>query len=599
MRFTRFKITNFRGIKHVELALDRQPQTNVYTLVGLNESGKSTILHALHWFREPSGYIANDLMPKALRANFNGQVSVKAWVDVSAEDDAEIGRILAQHGYTKVDAISEVNIERQFTFVHSTVQTQNFIWSLLPQVKKQKGRKNPITLKGNDAAWQALVKHIQEHMLPPIVYYENFLFDFPDRIYVDWATGAMPAQQVQYRHVLQDVLTSLGMGLTIEKHLVERHESGERADLENIQAVLDQAGAQLTDVVITAWRQIVKSTDQKLEVTLGHGLETDDKGTYVQLKVKEGKHTFYIRERSLGFRWFFGFILFTHFRTFRDNSRRNALFLLDEPASNLHPAAQTKLLSAFDALPNNQLVIYSTHSHHMINPAWLSGAYVIRNAGHSYQGLDLGYNASMTDVQAQRYYHFAAQHPDETDLYRPILDALEHRPGPLEKIPDLVVVEGKNDYFTLHYMAEVQKLGSVPNVFPATGADKVDYVVALYLGWGRNFIVLVDDDRAGRATSARLVRQFGDVVKRRVFSLADVDSSWAGMSMEDLFDAPDQEAVTGATFPGASYEKSKFNTSLARLYIEKGSIAISKPTTARFKRLLKFCEKQVADLGSE
>lgn len=597
MRYTRFRIENFRGIKSLALALDRQPQTHVHTLVGLNESGKSSILLALNWFRSPTAYDESDLMPKALRANFNGVISVSATLSMSDDDDREIGRVLSQHGYAKLSAIRELTIERKYTYVDSAVTQRQKLWSgVTPEVKKQKSRKRPSRLSANDTAWKALVEHIEERMLPPVVYYENFLFDIPDRIYLSWATGKMPPEQVQYREVVQDVLTSLGMGLTVDKHLVGRFDAGDasRSDLENIQAVLDRASGQLTEVVISAWRQIVKNSDQRLEVSLGNGLEQDEKGVFLQLKVKEGIHTFYIRERSLGFRWFFGFILFTHFRTYRDNARRNALFLLDEPASNLHPAAQTKLLSAFAALPNNQLVIYSTHSHHMINPEWLSGAYVVRNTGHSYEGLDLRYNASMTDVRAERYYQFAAHHPNETDLYRPILDVLEYRPGPLEMIPEIVVVEGKFDFYALRYMAAIQNATDrSPNVYPATGKDKVDAIVATYLGWGRRFVVLLDDDRGGRETQSRLVRRFGDVVRDRVLTFADIDPRWKNFQMEDMFEEGDRHAIANTTFPGASFEKGKFNTSLMRLFIEREKVALSIKTRNRFKKLLSVLHARV------
>jgi len=57
------------------------------------------------------------------------------------------------------------------------------------------------------------------------------------------------------------------------------------------------------------------------------------------------------------------------------------LFLLDEPASNLHSTAQAQLLKSFEKLPS---LIYTTHSHHMINPKWLEGTYVVKNEGLNY-----------------------------------------------------------------------------------------------------------------------------------------------------------------------------------------------------------------------
>ncbi|MBU4374660.1 MAG: AAA family ATPase, partial [Euryarchaeota archaeon] len=42
MKFTEFKIKNFKGIENITINLDKSPNANIYTLVGLNESGKTT-----------------------------------------------------------------------------------------------------------------------------------------------------------------------------------------------------------------------------------------------------------------------------------------------------------------------------------------------------------------------------------------------------------------------------------------------------------------------------------------------------------------------------------------------------------------------------
>lgn len=43
MRFSKFEITNFRGIQSATLDLSRVPNEAVNVLVGLNESGKTTV----------------------------------------------------------------------------------------------------------------------------------------------------------------------------------------------------------------------------------------------------------------------------------------------------------------------------------------------------------------------------------------------------------------------------------------------------------------------------------------------------------------------------------------------------------------------------
>jgi predicted ATP-dependent endonuclease of OLD family len=50
MKFTYFEIKEFRGIQRTRLDLAAIPNSHIYTLVGLNESGKSTILEAINHF---------------------------------------------------------------------------------------------------------------------------------------------------------------------------------------------------------------------------------------------------------------------------------------------------------------------------------------------------------------------------------------------------------------------------------------------------------------------------------------------------------------------------------------------------------------------
>lgn len=50
MRYTHFEIENFKGIASLRLDLDSAPLSNIHTLVGLNESGKTTVLEAMDYF---------------------------------------------------------------------------------------------------------------------------------------------------------------------------------------------------------------------------------------------------------------------------------------------------------------------------------------------------------------------------------------------------------------------------------------------------------------------------------------------------------------------------------------------------------------------
>jgi len=106
VRFTDFKIRNFRGIINAHLPLSGKPDSRVHTLVGLNESGKTTILEAINHFSsktenlealELEGYNITDqnsLIPVSKRANFNDQVKISGTIELNAKDEKEIAREL-------------------------------------------------------------------------------------------------------------------------------------------------------------------------------------------------------------------------------------------------------------------------------------------------------------------------------------------------------------------------------------------------------------------------------------------------------------------------------------------------------------------------
>jgi AAA15 family ATPase/GTPase len=103
MRHIFFEVKNYRGIGTVKLDLAGPPSPPVFTLVGLNESGKTTILEAINSFShrddlnplDVPGYTTRDvheLIPISQRSNFNGTISITAGFSCDPEDELAIAR---------------------------------------------------------------------------------------------------------------------------------------------------------------------------------------------------------------------------------------------------------------------------------------------------------------------------------------------------------------------------------------------------------------------------------------------------------------------------------------------------------------------------
>lgn len=61
MKYTRFSVQNFKGIKSAELRLEGP---RIVSIVGLNESGKTTLLEAIHSFRPDKSGIMEQTPPR-------------------------------------------------------------------------------------------------------------------------------------------------------------------------------------------------------------------------------------------------------------------------------------------------------------------------------------------------------------------------------------------------------------------------------------------------------------------------------------------------------------------------------------------------------
>lgn len=168
-------------------------------------------------------------------------------------------------------------------------------------------------------------------------------------------------------------------------------------------------GRTITTTIFDGWDRIFGRRPAAQEVQLE--ARTDGDEPFLELSIKGSDGYYDLSERSLGFRWFFMFLLMTSFHGFEGEDGSPALFLLDEPASNLHSTAQAELLKSFETLVEKCDLVYTTHSHHLIDVRWLDSAYIVKNAAlgsldmADYVNQRIGSN---TAISATTYRRFVA-----------------------------------------------------------------------------------------------------------------------------------------------------------------------------------------------
>jgi ABC-type branched-subunit amino acid transport system ATPase component len=548
MRYKSFRIRNFKGIKDTTVQLTSAGGPSIFAFVGLNESGKTTILEAIHSFspdkatsrlvggNEETGVPYNKRVPRHLLSSFTGYVSVEATLEISHREKELIAAAMKRDLDLIVDPVSiptEIVFDRQQKFERGDFKANYFTLRTELQVKNSKQKKwRSLTI--NTEEWKS-VRDLIFSISPDISYFPTFVFDFPERIFL---TGRGGAVHRFYKSVFQDILDYDGKGYKIDEDILRRlrHEDlvipwlqfwaswNERDDRTKIQHVMDRAGATVTKVVFGRWNEIFKENTKGKEIFIvpevlegekrdanGAITKTNEHDLSVKFEIRDGTRRFYVNDRSLGFRWFFAFMLFTQFRVARAQTRP-LLFLFDEPAANLHAAAQQKLIDSFPEIAKGEHALaYTTHSHYMIEPRWLEQTFIVTNRADAPTESMLeeaSLDDESLDINVTTYRAFVNAHPSQTSYFQPILDRLEVVPSRFDLQKSSVVVEGKSDYYILRYAIQCFKLKGL-NMIPGVGAGTFGALVALSLGWGLNSLFILDGDKQGKKERERYIKEYG------------------------------------------------------------------------------------------
>lgn len=611
MRYKSFRIRNFKGIKDTTVSFETVAGANVFAFVGLNESGKTTILEAIHSFSpdhatsellggdDEISVPVRDRVPRHMLSQFTGDVSVRAYLQVTPSDIEAIAKKLELDHEIIIDRSSlggDLSLERVQRFERGDFKKRYFTLHAKPHIKtgKQKKWRKPTTEEN------ITIRNAVYSFTPDIAYFPTFVFDFPERIYLTDRGGVVDQF---YRAVFQDILDFDKNGQTIEQDIIRRIRREKMVvpwinflplwatadDRDKIQHVMDRASAAVTKLVFGRWNRIFNEDVRGKEVMIsfevvegekanekGVLLKTEEHDVAIQFKIKDGIRRFNVNDRSLGFRWFFSFMLFTQFRVSRSTSRP-LLFLFDEPASNLHAAAQQKLIESFPEVARGEHVLaYTTHSHYMIEPKWLEQTFIVTNRSDdptSSIADEISLDDESLDIRATTYRSFVNDNPSQTSYFQPILDRLAVTPSRFDYRSNSVVVEGKSDYYIIRYAKELFGGGEL-SIIPGVGAGTFGALAALHAGWNLNFLFLLDGDKQGRLEKLRYSEELGVTPERLVTIGELVDGA---IAIEDLLD---DEALH---------------------IVQKSMAIIDSPSKAQIRRFFqeRLASGEILDLGLE
>ncbi|TXE13847.1 AAA family ATPase [Seonamhaeicola algicola] len=185
-----------------------------------------------------------------------------------------------------------------------------------------------------------------------------------------------------------------------------------------------------------------------------------------------------LTERSLGFQYFFAFLINKTY--FNKIDKRKHIFLLDEPGNNLHPEGARNLVEVLEDISLTDQVLYSTHNPFLTFRKKPDNLILVKKTG--VKGTEL-----LTKVYTNKY-----------QILRKELGLILNDSFLVNDVN--LVVEGNADKWILHYVIheddDFEPL-TWTHIFSADTASEIIPSVRYLSNLGLKGVVLLDSDDAG------------------------------------------------------------------------------------------------------
>lgn len=206
---------------------------------------------------------------------------------------------------------------------------------------------------------------------------------------------------------------------------------------------------------------------------------------YLIFWVKHGDELLHPNQRSKGVQWFLSFYLQLMSSALADSKPQ--ILLIDEPGESLHAKAQRDILKVFEETKQRIQIIYTTHSPYLLEADRTYRLRAVQRDGGEENGetnilsaSDLG--AASTDTLFPLFSVIGADLASQNVIQK----------------HNNVILEEPSAYY--YFMAFLKLTGESHEMhfLPSTGVANVNMYVNLFMGWGLDFLVCVDDDKEAR-----------------------------------------------------------------------------------------------------
>jgi len=486
MELKSFRIQNFKSIKDtgwINFSAD-----NITALIGQNESGKTSILEALYAFRY------GELEDDHLRNDNSLPEVICSFKITEAEFDGLLNKFTIVPDNLKKALIKNnwrVNFGQKWDSnkVYIEFIEEKYLKEIFEQIKQKKslGSSNE-NLVEESSVIEELTKAEEIKPLTEDEFIAYIVEIMPHFILFEDNSSLLPntidLEDIQKNREVEGHEGVLNF-LKVANFELDKLNTTPAKVKSYIQSINNSITVDFQDF----WNQTIgKGNKIRIEVEQKNYSNDSEKPgmPFLEFWINDGEEILHPKQRSGGVRWFLSFYLQLKANA-KENTNSESIFLIDEPGASLHAKAQEDVLKVFEDLRKKIQIVYTTHSAHLID---LKKLYRILAVQRS-------------DDDKNSYTHIMDIHKlgsANNNTLAPIFTCMgidmSHQ-NVIQKKNNVILEEPSAFYYLKAFM-EIFQISFDVNFIPATGVNNIPQLAYMMLGWGLEFIVVMDDDGNAR-----------------------------------------------------------------------------------------------------
>lgn len=361
--------------------------------------------------------------------------------------------------------------------------------------------------------------------LPKFLYYDEY-YALPSRISIERLNSSNPSSG--------EFKTAKAL---FELAQIDTKELVNAKNFEDYKAELEATESIISSELFKYW-----STNQNIEIVFDIDKIPDSSRIKIiehvldiRVRNKRVGMSLPLKNRSKGFNWFFSFLVW--FKKIQEDANTKYILLLDEPGLNLHASAQADLLKFIKDLSSSYQIIYTTHSPFMIESGTLHKVRTV---------VETNIGSIVSD---------SIQEKDSKTLF-PLQAALGYDIAQnLFISKNNLLVEGVSDLVYLQLLSSLLEmkgrthLSEKITIIPVGGLDKVSVFISLLGGSELNIVCLLDssidnNQKLKNLVSSKLIE------KSKILLFNDFLENVKEADIEDLFSKRNYIDIFNRAFKG-------------------------------------------------